>query len=77
MYSYTSFLGQEGNGVGNGHPFQYSCLGNPMDRGAWQGSMGLQRVGHDCTHTRMRAHTHKHTRTLTQHAIREGSSVSR
>ena len=21
-------------GVGNGHPFQYSCLGNPMDRGA-------------------------------------------
>ena len=22
-------------GVGNGNPFQYSCLGNPMDRGAW------------------------------------------
>ena len=22
-------------GVGNGHPLQYSCLGNPMDRGAW------------------------------------------
>ena len=21
--------------VGNGNPFQYSCLGNPMDRGAW------------------------------------------
>ena len=21
---------------GNGNPFQYSCLGNPMDRGAWQ-----------------------------------------
>ena len=20
---------------GNGHPVQYSCLGNPMDRGAW------------------------------------------
>ena len=20
---------------GNGNPFQYSCLGNPMDRGAW------------------------------------------
>ena len=19
----------------NGNPFQYSCLGNPMDRGAW------------------------------------------
>ena len=20
---------------GNGNPLQYSCLGNPMDRGAW------------------------------------------
>ena len=23
-------------GLGNGNPLQYSCLGNPMDRGAWQ-----------------------------------------
>ena len=22
-------------GGGNGYPFQYSCLENPMDRGAW------------------------------------------
>ena len=22
-------------GEGNGYPFQYSCLENPMDRGAW------------------------------------------
>ena len=22
-------------GEGNGSPFQYSCLENPMDRGAW------------------------------------------
>ena len=22
-------------GEGNGNPFQYSCLGNPMDREAW------------------------------------------
>ena len=22
-------------GVGNGNPLQYSCLGDPMDRGAW------------------------------------------
>ena len=22
-------------GVGKGSPFQYSCLENPMDRGAW------------------------------------------
>ena len=23
-------------GEGNGNPFQYSCLGDPMDQGAWQ-----------------------------------------
>ena len=23
-------------GEGNGNPVQYACLGNPMDRGAWQ-----------------------------------------
>ena len=23
-------------GEGNGNPLQYSCLGNPMDRGAWE-----------------------------------------
>ena len=23
-------------GEGNGNPLQYTCLGNPMDRGAWQ-----------------------------------------
>ena len=34
-------------GEGNGNPFQCSCLGNPMDRGAWQAMfMGSQRVGH-------------------------------
>ena len=22
-------------GAGNGNPLQYSCLGNPMNRGAW------------------------------------------
>ena len=41
----------------NGNPLQYSCLGNPMDRGAWKipgtgepgglQSMGSLRVGHD------------------------------
>jgi len=36
-------------GGGHGNPFQYSCLKNPMDRGAWQSiqSMGSQRVGHN------------------------------
>ena len=37
------------HGEWNGHPLQYSCLENSMDRGAWQAvqSMGLQRVRHD------------------------------
>ena len=26
-------------GKGNGKPLQYSCLGNPMDRGAWQATV--------------------------------------
>ena len=26
-------------GRGNGNPLQYSCLGNPMDRGAWQATV--------------------------------------
>ena len=39
-------------GEGNGDLIQYSCLENPMDRGAWWAashmSMGSQRVGHAC-----------------------------
>ena len=35
-------------GEGNGHPLQYSCLGNPLDRGAWWATAhGVTRVGHD------------------------------
>ena len=26
-------------GEGNGNPLQYSCLGNPMDRGGWQSTV--------------------------------------
>ena len=38
-------------GEGNGNLFQYSCLENPMNRGAWQA------IVHGDTHT----HTHTHT----------------
>ena len=34
----------------HGNPLQYSCLENPMDRGAWQAivwSVASQRAGHD------------------------------
>ena len=36
-------------GEGNGHPLQYPCLENLMDRGAYSSgaSMGSQRAGHD------------------------------
>ena len=36
-------------GGGHGNPLQFSCLENPMDRGAWWAiqSMGSQRAGHD------------------------------
>ena len=43
-------------GVGNSNPFQYYCLENSTDRGAWQAtSMGWQRVG-------MMEHAHAETK---------------
>ena len=34
---------------GNGNPLQYSCLENPMDRGAWWATVpGSKRVGRTC-----------------------------
>ena len=40
----TGFLlgSERSPGEGNGNPLQYSCLENPMDRGAWQAT--VQRV---------------------------------
>ena len=36
--SLTPGLGRA-RGEGNGNPLQYSCRGNPMDRGAWQAAV--------------------------------------
>ena len=39
-------------GGGHGNPFQYSCLENPMDRGAWQMAKSrtrLKQLEHTCT----------------------------
>ena len=44
-------------GEGNGNPIQYSCLGNPMDRGAWQATV----LGVAKSQTRLNTHTHTHT----------------
>ena len=36
------------SGEADGNLLQYSCLGNPMDRRAWQATVhGIARVGHD------------------------------
>ena len=39
-------------GIGNGNPLKYSCLENPMGRGAWLGIVhGVIRVGHNLATT--------------------------
>ena len=36
----SSLLGEgEENGEGNGNLLQYSCLGNPMNRGSWKATV--------------------------------------
>ena len=43
----TPGLGRSPGG-GHGNPLQYSCLENPMDRGAWLATVHeATRVGHD------------------------------
>ena len=45
----VQFLDQgRSSGEGNGNALQYSCLENPMDRGAQEATVhGVARVGHD------------------------------
>ena len=48
---------------GNGSPLQYSCLGNPMDRGAWKATFhGVAESGT----TEYTTHTHTHTQSPLQ-----------
>ena len=42
-------------GEGSGCPLQYSCLGNPVDRGAWCATV------HGVAKSRMQLSTHIHT----------------
>ena len=42
-------------GVGNGNPLQFSCLENPMDRGAWWGTV------HGVAKRQTQLSTHTHT----------------
>ena len=56
-------------GVGNGSPLQYSCLENPMDRGAWRTTYSpwgrkesdTTEQAHTCSHTHTHTHTHMPT----------------
>ena len=48
-------------GEGNGNPLQYSCLENPMDRGAWQAT--VHRVTQSWTRLSDEAHVQSRTST--------------
>ena len=53
-------------GGGHGSPLQYSCLENPMDRGAWRAAVHGVTVRRDWSNearARSRTHTHTHTHT--------------
>ena len=54
-------------GGGNDRPLQYSCLGNPMDRGAWQTTVyGIAKVRHDLA----TEHKHSHNVQFIEEAIK-------
>ena len=43
------------SGGGNGNPLQYSCLGKPMDRGAWRAT--VHGVAESATAEQLSTHT--------------------
>ena len=48
-------------GEGNNNPLQYSCLGNPMDRGTWRATVhGVGKIQTRLTKHSTHAHTHVH-----------------
>ena len=49
-------------GVGHGHLLQYSCLENPVDRGAWWATVHGVTKELD-TNKQLYTHTHTHTQT--------------
>ena len=57
----TGSIPGSGRSPGGGHdkPLLYSCLENPIDRGAWRAAVHRsQRVRHDCTHTHCTSRTY-------------------
>ena len=60
-------------GEGDGYPLQFSCLENPMDRGAWWATVHgackksnmTKQLTHTNTHTDVGAYIHMHVHTHT------------
>ena len=49
-------------GKENGNPLQYSCLGNPMNTGAWKAIVhGVAKSQTRLSNTHTHTHTHTHT----------------
>ena len=55
-------------GTGNGNLFQYSCLENSMDRGAWWAT-AHEAAGSDTT-DRLNTHTHTHIYIFLIHTLK-------
>ena len=59
-------------GEGNGNILQYSCLENPMDRGAWQ----VHRVAElDTTEATQHAHTQQAKKLFNQQRETKGTNI--
>ena len=50
-------------GEGNDNPVQYYCLGNSMDRGAWQTAAHVVTKSETRLSVHTHTHTHRHTHT--------------
>ena len=60
------------SGEGNGNPLQYSCLENPMDRGAWWATVrGVAK-----SQTRLSMHTSYHTSLQENNDLLAGAPTS-
>ena len=62
--------GERSPGGGNGNPHQYSCLGNPMDRGTWRAKVhGVTKESDTAEQLSVLVSTHSHTHTHTHSYI--------
>ena len=67
-------------GEGHGHPLQYSCLNNPMGRGAWRATVHRitePNMTKATEHMRACAHTHTHTHTHTNTTLEKEGKIAK